>query len=168
MNSHSVRVTPGASIYSSGVSNTLFLTTAMVAEPCWQKNQILRWQTSNSEYGRFYIKMNKADVKQAIVHKDCERKCDELGSELQDCKAQINTMKLTDTHCSTTNDGPFVSVATNDFNGGKQHEPQMFEEHLKSVHPRLVKRVEPKNFTSTPEKLMNCCMPRCQDKSWMA
>ncbi|KAH8940918.1 hypothetical protein BDL97_14G010400 [Sphagnum fallax] len=161
----------GASIYSSGVSNTLFLTTVMVAEPCWQKNQVLRWQTSNSEYGRFYIKMNKADVKQAIVHKDCERKCDELGSELQDCKAQINTMKLTDTHCSTTNDGPFVSVATNDFNGGKQHEPQMFEEHLKSVHPRLVKRVEPKNFTSTPEKLMNCCMfcrPRCQDKSWMA
>jgi hypothetical protein len=60
----------GASIYSSGVSNTLFLTTAMVAEPCWQKNQVLQWQTSNSEYGRFYIKMNKADVKQAIVHKD--------------------------------------------------------------------------------------------------
>jgi hypothetical protein len=54
--------------------------------------------------------------------------------------------------------GPFVSVATNDFNGGKQHEPQMFEEHLKSVHPRLAKRVEPQNFTSTPEKLMNCCM----------
>ncbi len=52
--------------------------------------------------------------------------------------------------------GPFVSEATNDFNGGKQHEPQMFEEHLKSVHPRLVKRVESKNFTSTPEKLMNC------------
>jgi hypothetical protein len=30
-----------------------------VAEPCWQKNQVLQWQTSNSEYGRFYVKMNK-------------------------------------------------------------------------------------------------------------
>jgi hypothetical protein len=100
----------GASIYSSGVSNTLFLTTAMVAEPCWQKNQVLQWQTSNSEYGRFYVKMNKVDVKQAIVHKDCEKKCDELSSELQDCKAQINTMKLTDTHCSTTNDGLLLKL----------------------------------------------------------
>ncbi len=30
-----------------------------VVEPCWQKNQVLQWQTSNSEYGRFYVKMNK-------------------------------------------------------------------------------------------------------------
>jgi hypothetical protein len=54
--------------------------------------------------------MNKVDVKQAIVHKDCEKKCDELSSELQDCKAQINTMKLTDTHCSTTNHGLLLKL----------------------------------------------------------
>jgi hypothetical protein len=33
-----------------------------------------------------------------------------LSSELQDCKAQINTMKLTDTHCSTTNDGLLLKL----------------------------------------------------------
>ncbi len=52
-------------------------------------------------------------MKQAIVHKDCEKKCDELSSELQDCKAQINTMKLTDTHCSTKNDGLLFKLQHN-------------------------------------------------------
>jgi hypothetical protein len=49
-------------------------------------------------------------VKQVILHKDCEKKCDELSSELQDCKAQINTMKLADTHCSTTKDGLLLKL----------------------------------------------------------
>jgi len=61
-------------------------------------------------------------------------------------------------HPGPRNPDPFVSVTSSEFNGGKQHEPQMLEDHIKSAHPRLVKRVEPKNFTSDSGRHMDCCM----------
>ncbi|KAH8956055.1 hypothetical protein BDL97_07G018200 [Sphagnum fallax] len=34
----------------------------------------------------------------------------------------------------------------------------MLEDHIKSAHPRLVKRVEPKNFTSDSGRHVDCCI----------
>jgi hypothetical protein len=36
----------------------------------------------------------------AVVHKDCEQKCNELFAELKVCKAQLEMMRLTGGHCS--------------------------------------------------------------------
>jgi hypothetical protein len=70
----------------------------MVAESCRQKEW--QWQTTNSEYGKFYVKLHKEAMEAAVVHKDCEQKCNELFAELKVCKAQLEMMRLTGGHCS--------------------------------------------------------------------
>jgi len=48
------------------------------------------------------------------------------------------------------NPNPYISVCKNEFNGAKLHDPQFLEGHLKSKHPRLVKRVSPPKPYSAP------------------
>lgn len=71
-----------------------------------------------------------------------------LGPGGTNCSPRPNSPKLGKCDCpgkpGPPNPDPYVSVAMNEFNGGKRHDPQFLEDHIKAKHPRLVKRLQPK------------------------
>ncbi|KAG0555519.1 hypothetical protein KC19_12G174900 [Ceratodon purpureus] len=62
--------------------------------------------------------------------------------------------KIGKCHCPSgpgpPNSNPYISVCKNEFNGAKKHDPQFLEQHIKTEHPRLVKRVHPPKPYSAP------------------
>ncbi|KAG0555472.1 hypothetical protein KC19_12G171600 [Ceratodon purpureus] len=141
---------------------------------CQPRKDGWRWQTSNSEYGKFYVSIHREFVKCQEVHKDCSKQCENLSNELQLAKCQLEKLKIScgRTLCNPDGNqvmscsklptspklgkcdcpgkpGPpssdmYVTEMMNQFNGAQRHDPQMLMDHIKDDHPHLVKRVRPK------------------------
>lgn len=141
---------------------------------CGPRKDSWRWQTSNSEYGKFYVSIHREFAKSQEVHKDCSTKCDNLNKELKVAKCQLEKLKIQcgRSFCNPEGNqvnscaalptspklgkcacpskpGPpssdmYVTEMMNQYNGAQRHDPQMLLDHIKEDHPHLVKRVSPK------------------------
>ncbi|XP_024382603.1 uncharacterized protein [Physcomitrium patens] len=58
-----------------------------------------RWETSNSEYGKFYVTFHKAVENVHELPKEiCTKKCEALRKELQEARAQLEKLQISCDH----------------------------------------------------------------------
>ncbi|XP_024358064.1 uncharacterized protein [Physcomitrium patens] len=155
------------------------------ATDCLPRKDSWRWQTSNSEYGKFYVFVNREVSKNREAHKDCFKKVENLADELKLAKAQLEKLMIScgrsfsrpegdrAMSCSSTARSPsqgrcecltkpgpptesmYVTEHMNQYNGALRHDPQPLMDHIKEEHPQLVKRVAPKLPTSAIRRVID-------------
>ncbi|KAL2610156.1 hypothetical protein R1flu_028729 [Riccia fluitans] len=142
------------------------------------KDQMWRWQTSNGDYGKFYLALSSEALgvrfRHNELHSECNRKCEALSRQLYELRTELERLRIgarlhgppggkPGCRSPTSHNGdcnyaararePCADVfhTTHDihYNGGCRTEPQILEDHLKADHPRLVKKVQPVNPVGT-------------------
>ncbi|KAG0621296.1 hypothetical protein M758_3G009000 [Ceratodon purpureus] len=129
---------------------------------CLPRKESWRWETTNSEYGKFYVRRNQREVMNGQeLQNDCSKKCEELTNELLEAKAQLEKLKITcvrnsfvperlqDTACQTSPTTPrppsrklYKTEKYNELEGSDTR--MMLSDREKEDHSHLVKRVRPK------------------------
>ncbi|KAL3677297.1 hypothetical protein R1sor_027245 [Riccia sorocarpa] len=152
---------------------SLVMKSAMVLFP-GTKDQTWRWQTSNGDYGKFYLALSSEALgvrcRQYELHAECNKKCEALSRQLYELKTELERLRTGARLHSPPGGKPGCRFPTNhngdcdfaararepcddvyhtthdiDYNGGSRTEPQILEDHLKADHPRLVKKVQSVN-----------------------
>ncbi|CAM6089104.1 unnamed protein product [Calypogeia fissa] len=137
------------------------------------KDQGWRWQTSNNDYGKFYLSLSREALGQKCradgLHSECNRKCEQLARQLCELKSELDRLRV-GSRCASPRDRDgcrdpphhngdclfserarmpcddmFHTTHDIEYNGGRRTEPQVLEDHLRADHPRLVKKVPPLN-----------------------
>ncbi|BBN10387.1 hypothetical protein MPTK1_5g03160 [Marchantia polymorpha subsp. ruderalis] len=139
------------------------------------KDQSWRWQTTNQDYGRFYLALSSEALgvhcRHNELHAECNKKCEALSRQLYELKSELERLRIGErihsprqgcrspsNHNGDCNfaararvpcDDMFHTTHDIDYNGGCRTEPQILDDHLKADHPRLTRKVQPVNSLGT-------------------
>ncbi|KAH9567802.1 hypothetical protein CY35_03G045000 [Sphagnum magellanicum] len=127
------------------------------------RDQSWKWKTSSNEIGKFNLIQNREALKREELHKACSRKNEELSNALRDAKATLEMFKLgsgtffgsprlgicdcVNKPCAPCNN-PFRTTSELEYNGARRPNYRLLDDHVKSEHPRLVKRLQHNLSTS--------------------